>query len=846
MRSNSTYIIVAIWLCILTLSGVSSAKNVYHQDIITYQRASFNLEMHQNIEQALITLDSLSTQPASPVFLDVHTLLGRYALTRQDTTEALNHFFTVYNAPLLPASKRTWVGTLLTSLNSAPVTFIHPSIKTGMTPDRVIKTKESLIVVSKQNELFALNNDELTPLYVGIPRNDSILFITDTIIVHLNLSRNVITIQQMLPIKATYIYRADAPILWAEYTPDHTIYIHAQDKVSLLRTDTKVWSTDKETPDKCTFSSFIPYINGIAELCSDNTLIIRSLLDGSIKSRFTLPAQPNKFFPLRDGILAIYESSLQKLIINESVSADWTVTYPRTGSGFIYHDYFIHLSLDGTLSKINTLTGETSWSRQTSATSLSNLDNKIGLYNTQGDLMSYDFDGTQHWVYQLGSSFSAPPLTNDSSIVCTTPTQLIILNNLYFGNLPTQQERTLSRIQDTQQSDINQTLVMLNQVLQKEPGNNLAHELKAHLCINNKENTEDCAPLLHRAVIHATEPDSLYKQTLRSYADLIGASWVERIQNNRNYAADILLDNTHYYIVDSKGITAIDLRSNIHSWEFPLTLITPQLFSLIDSSHIYTTPDSVMYQLSLTPGEQTNNSATLPGLIHQLKGYDDILLAYTKNHTLHMIQKQPFKVSWSLPFTTDKVFFPNTIHPETIAIVSQNGLIYNINRSTGLPLSNHPLSPVPIIDVISDSNNLYFANSRNQVIARKQLSLLPHWTVNYSKSIKSLMNSTHCVIVETDYGQISCLNKTNGFLSWNKSLNNSQFLLVNNDEFISAEGKQLNTYSLKTGKIINSQSFPDTLKSYRLFEDHILITTEEGLLYYYEPPVVDLPIEITP
>ncbi|MGL1934788.1 MAG: PQQ-like beta-propeller repeat protein [Fibrobacterales bacterium] len=837
---------VAIWFFILTLWGVSSANNMYHRDIITYQRASFSLEMHQNTEQALQILDSLSTQPSSPVFLNAHTLLGKYALTKQDTSEALTHFFTVYNTPLLPASQRTWVGTLLTSLNSAPVTFIHPSIKTGMTPDRVFKTNESIIVVSKQNELFGLDNNELTPLYVGIPRNDTILFITDTIIVHLNLSRNVITIQQMFPIKATYIYRADAPILWAEYTPDHTIYIHAQDKISLLRTDKKVWSAEKETPDICSFSGFIPYINGIAELCSDNTLIIRSLLDGTIKSRFTLPAQPKSFFPLRDGLLTVYENSLQKLIINESVSSDWNLSLTRTGSGFMYQDYFIHLSPDGTLSKINTLTGEASWSKQTSATALSNLDNKIGLYNRQGDLMGYDFDGTQSWKYQLGSPFSAPPLTNDSTIVCTTPTRLIVLNNLYFGNLPTQQERALTRIKATQQSDINQTLLMLNQVLQKEPGNNLAHELKAHLCIDNSENPKDCTRLLHRAVIHATEPDSLYNQTLKSYARLIGASWVKRIQKNQDYAKDILLDSTHYYVVDAKGITAIDLKSNSHSWEFPLKLHTSKFTSLIDSSHLYMTPDSVMHQLSLTPGDQTNNSATLSGIVLQLKGYDDILLAYTKNRTLHMIQKHPFKVSWSLPFTTDKVFFPNTIHPETIAIVSQNGLIYNINRSTGLPLSNHPLSPVPIIDVISDTNNLYFANSRNQVIARKQLSLLPHWTVNYTKPIKSLMNSPHCVLVETDYGQISCLNKTNGVLSWNKALNNSPFLFVNNDEFISAEGTQLNTYSLKTGKLRTSQSFPDTLKSYKIFENHIMITTEEGLLYYYKPPAVDLPIEITP
>ncbi len=819
----------AFWLIAFSMSHGSNLKS--EEDILTFERASFELEMHGNVENALNHLFKLSRDQSSIMHPSANILLGKYYLNTSDTSKSISHFLTAYTNPAIQPKQRNWLGSLLKKIGISSMPFILPNIETPSPLKKIIQSQNSIYMLSKSNELFQLINDEFQPLYIGIPQTDTLITLADTLVVHLNNQRNVVTIQQLLPSKKTSIFRTETPVRWIEHAPNNHIYINTQDQVFLLNKSKQVWSRQKEVGETCTFVTFINYNNAIAEMCPDNNLILRSLLNGKIIHQHSLHSPPLFFHQTNDGLITVFKNSIQKISIDDKLIPSWNISTTSNSLGYIKNNYFYHLNSTGTLSKINTLSGETVWSQNTPNIAITDLSNKIGGYTATGALYAYDFSGKKMWHYNYGSPFTLPPVTYGSRILIGTDKEILQLNNNYYGTLPTKQDRQFEKLSQASTTNIKKSIKTLNQILKREPGNSKAHQMKASLCLDKSNVLSDCISLVHTAAIHTLPSEEKQNSLLKNYALLIEADWVKHIHSEQNISPTFLLDSTHLYQIDNRGIFSYGIKSLSEEYRISIIGSEKNSAAIMDSSHIYSVKDSLLLQIELNTSSQLSNTLKTPGAITKINEYDDVLIALSSNNSMHLIQKDPFSINWSIHFPIEKVFLPNTISKENIAVITENGFIHNLNRNTGALLNNFSVSSSPIIDVTSDSNTLFIANSGGKLIAKKQLSMNTLWTTDFSDPIVSLYNAPQHLFVKNSKGYITCILKTNGQELWNVSPVNPQFLFARGPSLYVAAGKSLYSYSIETGKLIDSKTYPDVLSDYILQNNNLILMTEHRFTY---------------
>ncbi len=816
-------------LIAFSMSHGSSIKS--EEDILIFERASFELEMHGNIENALNHLFKLSRDQSSIMHPSANILLGKYYLNTSDTSKSISHFLTAYTNPAIRPKQRNWLGTLLKSIGISSMPFILSNIDTPSPLKKIIQSEKFLYMLSRSNELFQFIDHEFQPLSIGIPRTDSLITLTDTLVVHVNNPKNVITIQQLLPSKKTFIFRTETPVHWIERTPNNHMYVNTRDQVFLLNKNKQMWSRQKEIGETCTFVTFINYNNAIAEMCPDNNLILRSLLNGKIIHQHSLHSSPLFFHQTNDGIILVFKKSIQKISIDDKLIPSWSISTPSNNSGFIKGNYYYHLNNTGALSKINTLSGETIWSQNTPNIAITDLSNKIGGYTATGALYAYDFSGKKMWHYNYGSPFASPPITYGSRILIGTDKEILQLNNNYYGTLPTKQDRQFEKLSQASTTNIKKSIKTLNQILKREPGNSKAHQMKASLCLDKSNVLSDCLSLVHIAAIHTLPSEEKQNSLLKNYALLIGADWVKHIHSEQNISPTFLLDSTHLYQIDNRGIFSYGLKNL--SEEYRISIIGSERNSAaaMDSSHIYSIKDSLLLQIELNTSSQLSNTLKVSGTITKLNEYDDVLIALSSNNSMHLIQKDPFSTNWSINFPKEKVFLPNTISKETIAVITENGFIHNLNRNTGALLNNFSVSSSPIIDVTSDSSTLYIANRNRKLVAKKQLTMSTLWTTDFNDPIVSLYNAPQHIFVKNSKGYITCILKSNGQELWNVSPVNPQFLFAHGSSLYVAAGKSLYRYSIETSKLIDSKTYPDILSDYILQNNTLILMTKHRFTY---------------
>ncbi|MGL1886179.1 MAG: PQQ-binding-like beta-propeller repeat protein [Reichenbachiella sp.] len=819
----------AFWLIAFGMSHGSTIKS--EEDILTFERASFELEMHGNIDNALSHLFKLSRDQSSIMHPSANILLGKYYLNTSDTSKSISHFLTAYTNPAIQPKQRNWLGTLLKNIGISSMPFILPAIENPSPLKHLIQSQNTLYMLSQSNELFQFIDNEFQPLYIAIPHSDTLITLSDTLIVHLNSQRNVVTIQQLLPSKKTSIFRTETPVRWIERTPNNHIYINTQDQIFLLNKNKQMWNRPKEIGETCSFVTFINYNNAIAEMCPDNNLILRSLLNGKIIHQHSLHASPLFFHQTNDGLITVFKNSIQKISIDDKLLPSWNISTTSNSSGYIKDNYFYHLNSTGTLSKINTLSGETVWSQNTPNVAITDLANKIGGYTATGALYAYDFSGKKMWHYNYGSPFTLAPITYGSRILIGTDKEIIQLNNNYYGTLPTKQDRQFEKLSQAPAINIKKSIKTLNQILKREPGNSKAHQLKASLCLNKSGILSDCLSLVHTAAIHTLPSEEKQNSLLKNYAQLIGADWVKHIHTEQNISPTFLLDSAHLYQIDNRGIFSYGNKKLSEEYRISIIGSEKNSAAVMDSSHIYSTKDSLLLQIELNTSSQLSNTLKVPGIITTINEYTDVLIVLSSNNSMHLIQKDPFSINWSINFPIEKVFLPNTISKENIAVITENGFIHNLNRNTGALLNNFSISSSPIVDVSSDSSTLFIANNSRQLIAKKQLSMNTIWTTDFNDPIVSIYNAPQHIFAENSKGYITCILKANGQELWNVSPVKPLFLFTRGASLYVAAGKSLYSYSIETGKLIDSKTYPDVLSDYILQNNILILITKHRFIY---------------